>query len=326
MLAAWAAVVVLAARHILDAWGRIGPAAVPVTATAVATALLLAARGTDVLGWHGLLRGAGAGTPLHTSSRVYLTSELVRYLPGGVLHFAARYRYATRLGVTPTTVVATTTIDLALRLVTGLVVFALSIPLFPELPRGASALTVAAIPALLAGTHPRVLARLLAAAQRRLRHVETPLVLPYRTLLRASGWYLAGWLARGAVTWLVVRALVTVDGSAWIPLAGATGLSWVIGVITPVAPGGIGAREAAGVALLRPWLPLDLGLVVMLIVRLATTVAELVAAGLAVAVDRWATRATRADRAVRITEREPERAPVRPRRGAVAAPRERSPR
>jgi hypothetical protein len=285
LVVVWATVAVLASRLVIDAWSQLDASQVRFTVGGVALmgALLLIARGTDVAGWHRLLRGAGATTPLAATAQVYTTSELVRYLPGGVLHFAARYRYATRLGVTPGVVVATTAIDLALRLASGLAVFALSIPFWPDAPRSYSLLTAAALPVLIVGSHPRVLGSLIVRAERRLGKVEHPLVLPYSVLVRALGWYGIGWLSRGAVTWIIAYSITGTSPSTWVPIVGATGLSWVVGVLTPFAPGGLGTREAAGAALLHQYFPLETGLAIMIVVRLATTLTEFLAAGLVLA-------------------------------------------
>ena len=285
MVVIWVAVAILAVRLVADAWSQLDPSQLrfSIGGVALMVGLLLFARGTDVAGWHRLLRGAGADTPFAAAAQVYTTSELVRYLPGGVLHFAARYRYATKLGVTPAVVVATTAIDLALRLASGLAVFALSIPFWPDAPRSYSLLTAIALPALLVGSHPRVLGTLIAKAERKLGKVEHPLVLPYAVLVRALVWYTLGWFARGAVTWIIAWSIIGAAPSTWVPILGATGLSWVVGVLTPFAPGGLGTREAAGAALLRQYFPLETGLAIMIVVRLATTLTEFLSAGLVVA-------------------------------------------
>jgi hypothetical protein len=281
-LAFWAVVLGLAGRVSLETWTRLDPDEIHITLPGLlgVGGLLLVARATDVVGWHRLLWGAGARPRLGATARVYTTAELVRYLPGGVLHFAARYRYSARLGVNATTMVATTAIDLALRLASGLALFALSLPWWPDLPRAYLGLTVVALPALVAGSHPRVLGAAIARAQRRLGRVDDPLVLPYGVLVGAGAINALGWLARGLATWLIAGALADLSGAALPPFVGLTGLSWAVGVLTPISPGGLGAREVAGTALLAPYVPAGVGLVVMLVVRLATMATEFLTAGL----------------------------------------------
>jgi uncharacterized membrane protein YbhN (UPF0104 family) len=58
--------------------------------------------------------------------------------------------------------------------------------------------------------------------------------------------YVPAWLAIGAATWSVARAL---DPHAEIwPVAAAAVLSWVVGFVLIPVPGGVGVREAAFVA------------------------------------------------------------------------------
>jgi hypothetical protein len=288
VLSLWALILYLASGLVRQSLHRLDSGYVHLTVAAVVAwgGLLLVARGTDVVGWHVLVRSMGAEAGLTETARVYTTSELVRYLPGGVLHFAARYKFAGRLGVSPRAVVATTAVDLALRLATGLALFAVSLPFWPHVPAAYVVLTVLALPALLAASHPRVLARAIGLAERVLGKVHDPIEVPYRAVATATAWYVLGWLVRGVVTVMVARTMLDLPASAFLPVVGATGLSWAVGVLVPLAPGGLGAREAAGTALLRQYLPASAGLAVMLLVRLATMATEFLAAGIAVLLAR----------------------------------------
>lgn len=239
--------------------------------------LLTAARAGDVGGWYALLRGTGLRGRFGETARVYTISELVRYLPGGVLHFAARYRFATAAGVRAEAVVSSTVADIVLRLGCGVALFVATLPWWPGLPGAWAAAALLALPLAAVAASPAVLHRTLGAAGRRLgRGVELP-VLGYRCLAWASGAYLAGWALRGLVTWLMARDLLAVGAGTAAVMVGVTGIAWVVGVLVPFAPGGLGVREAVGVALLAPFVPADAGLMLMLLTRLGAMAAEGVA-------------------------------------------------
>lgn len=65
-------------------WPRTGPAAVAVACCTLAMAAL-------AFGWYALLRACGEPVGLVASLRAYAISQPAKYLPGNVLHFAARH-------------------------------------------------------------------------------------------------------------------------------------------------------------------------------------------------------------------------------------------
>ncbi len=254
----------------------------------LAIALTAVAAVTNVMGWHVLLKGAGARLPLSTSARVFSTAELVRFLPGGVLHLAARYRFAQRVGVGPEVVVTTTALDLGLRIIVGLLVFVVSVPAWPDLPGVALWLVVPALPLLMVAFHPRVLGWAVARAGRLIKGKAVFVRIPNRAVGAAAVWSAVGWLLRGAALFSVARSLVGAAPRLLLPVAGIAGLSWVAGVMTPVAPGGLGVREAVGAALLRGFMGLGPGIVVMLVARLQSIAVEVATAGIATGWDSLA--------------------------------------
>jgi hypothetical protein len=74
----------------------------------------------------------------------------------------------------------------------------------------------------------------------------------------------------------------------WI-LVGAFSLGWLLGLVVPGAPGGLGVFEATVLAVLTPRFPAAIVLGGVALYRLNSTLAELLAAGLAVLDERWNT-------------------------------------
>jgi len=254
----------------------------------VSTLLVLGARGTDILAWHALVRGTGARIPLHASARVFTTAELMRYLPGGMLHFAARYRLAARMGVRPEAVVATTALDLGLRIGAGLVLVAVAVPFWPNLPWEVVAVSTLAAAALVVTMRPRVLRWLARRVTRLVGSVPSALSLRPASVVAASGWALAGWAMRGGGFYLLGLSLLHVRARLVMPLAGIAALSWVVGVLVPFAGGGLGVREATGASLLGRLVGLAAGVVLMLAARVQSLVIELATMAAAVSWDRLA--------------------------------------
>jgi hypothetical protein len=232
------------------------------------------------LNWALLLRtmgGRAADVPLAAGANVWLSTMLSRYIPGNVWHILGRLAMAGRLGVGPTQILASATVEQLLTLMGALAVFGLSLPLW----RGAAPLwALLLVPAGLAALHPRILGAALGWAALRLR--RPGLAWPYRygqmlgLLLAFAGANLVAGLALGAI----VGGLTPV-GPADLPfLVGAAGLAWAIGYLSLLTPSGLGVREAALAALLAQTYPLPVAVVGSLAYRLALSLGEILAVGL----------------------------------------------
>ena len=277
---AWGIVGFFVAGAVLSSMSGIGDRGLNVApAELVASAaLVLVARGSDLAGWQCLLRGAGVRVGFAQAARIFATAELVRFLPGGALHLAARYRFSTSAGVSREQALTTMSFDLGLRMLMALALFALSLPLWPSAPGGAALCTLAAVPVVALLLRPRGLAAVARRLGRRrgLEFAAAPMA--GRSLLRAGGLVAASWLLRGGAAYLLVRGLSGLPLDAAAPVAGIVAASWLAGVLTPWAPGGLGAREGVGTALLHQLVALPVAALSMGILRLQSVAIELLTA------------------------------------------------
>ncbi|MDQ3990744.1 MAG: flippase-like domain-containing protein, partial [Actinomycetota bacterium] len=292
-VAVWALVAYFLARVLIDAAGAVREAQVAflLLPLLLSTVIDLVARAAWVLGWQTLLTGSAVRIPVHRSARIYASSELVRYLPGGVLHLAARYRMAAREGVPPNVIVTSTILDLGLRVVTGALLFLAIMPAWDSRPGRLPVVLAALIPAAIVALHPRTLALGIRLSRRVLGRGEaaTPDVR-HRALVGAAGWYAAGWLARGSAFYILATAITPTPMRLLLPFIGVYALSWVVGVLVIFAPSGLGVREAAGVALLRHLIGGPVAAVILVVSRLQSIVVEIVFAWIVLAWDRLRSR------------------------------------
>ena len=107
-------------------------------------------------------------------------------------------------------------------------------------------LLVLLVPLGLVFLHPAVLGPLVQLAGRVAKR-DVSLDLPrWGVMVGLVLRYLPAWLLIGSATWAVTRAL-SADVS-WVEICLATVLSWSAGFLVAPAPGGVGIREAAFVA------------------------------------------------------------------------------
>jgi uncharacterized membrane protein YbhN (UPF0104 family) len=95
-----------------------------------------------------------------------------------------------------------------------------------------------------------------------------------------------GWLLLGVQTWLLVADIHGGGFADFLPASAAFMLAWSVGFLTIFAPGGLGTRELAMTAALAPLMGQPQALVIAVMARLVSTVADLAWATLAFTLSR----------------------------------------
>ena len=259
--------------------------------TAHAIALLIMATGVTLLAhiwsgwvWHWVMQLLNAPVTVTWSVITYLKTNLAKYLPGNVWHFVGRIQVLRTLG-TPTGIAVTgVVLEPLLMAAAALALIVVSQP--SALLQGGILLVV------LIGIHPRVLnpilKRLTTAKlkQADLTAEEANLGLRYYPLKPLLGEVMFV-LGRGAGFLLAFSALEPVSlQDGWF-IIGNFSLAWLLGLVLPGAPGGLGVFEATALTLLTPQFSAATVLGAVALYRLVSTIAEALAAGLAVIDEQW---------------------------------------
>lgn len=178
--------------------------------------------------------------------RIYAASVWLKYLPGSVFQYLGRQAEAARLGIPHKTLAKSHGLEIALHVVASLAV-------------AAACLAWMANPA---GTAAATAAIMLACAAIR------------RPLTNALLHQLIAFAAFGAAAAIVGSQVLP---GAFDParFAALYLLAWLIGFLAPLAPGGLGVREAALLALTASHAPAAGVLAAMLVLRLASVAADL---------------------------------------------------
>lgn len=262
------------------------------------------------------LRRVGAAAPTGDTLLIWARSFLLRYEPSGAVGFAYRVTKRRRLGAsTPQILTATgyeqlaAVVGGAVAAVAGFSAAGVDPPLLAiALCAGALAAAVAVRPAFLGGW---VQGRLAA------RGIQTAPLLRGRTLALLIALNAAGWAATGLAAYTLVRGLGGAGELDAFLLLGAFALSWLLGVLVPLAPGGLGLRDGALVVSLSAAVGAGVATALAVALRLVSFAGELVAIG----VGELAGRALRRrDRRRAVVTRAPDRPRVAGTRVAAASP------
>jgi dolichol-phosphate mannosyltransferase len=226
------------------------------------------------------LRRIGAGGPASALAKVWARSFLLRYEPSGAIGFVYRVSARERVGASTAQVLTVTGYEQlavvvagAAAAVAGFLAAGVDPPVLAIVLFVAAAVAaVAARPRFVGGwLHDRL----------RARGIETAGPLRGRTLALMVALDAAGWIATGLGAWTLARALGATGGLDAFLLLGAFALSWLLGVLVPLAPGGLGLREGSLVVSLAAAIGAGPATALALALRLASFAGELVAIAVA---------------------------------------------
>ncbi|MBP0016260.1 MAG: flippase-like domain-containing protein [Cyanobacteria bacterium SBLK] len=225
--------------------------------------------------WGGILSFLAHPVPPRWSIRVYLITNIAKYIPGNIWHFYGRIRAAQEKAI-PVAIATVSILLEPLLMAASAIVWALFS--YPQFNPGWQILVLCGV---LIGVHPVFLNPALAVvaklkgkgkkmtaekSQLRVRHYPFfPLLGEFIFLGLRGGGFL-----------MVVLALYPLEFGQLPRLFGAFIIAWLLGMVVPGAPGGIGVFEGTAIALLQGEY-----IVAIALYRLIGTLAEAVGAAIA---------------------------------------------
>lgn len=220
------------------------------------------------LAWIALARGCGAAASKPTLARIFLVSQIGKYLPGNVGQFIGRAYLANRAGIRTETSALAMALEVAGVLVAGSTlagiasVFGLVNGESNFLPLLSGVMAVAALGGSLLLVRLRIgpIGRLIGPLVFALFGYLSVFVLLAGVNVALMGTLTSDW--SWTLVWRVSAALV---------------VSWLIGFLTPGAPAGLGLRELTFSALLLGAYPPEVPLLAAAGFRLTTMLGDVVA-------------------------------------------------
>ncbi|HEY9827718.1 MAG TPA: lysylphosphatidylglycerol synthase domain-containing protein [Stenomitos sp.] len=246
--------------------------------------------------WGWILQELGQPVSRIWAAQAYLKTNIAKYLPSNLLHLYGRAIAAKDQGVPLAIASLSVLLDTLLMAASGLILGLFSIP------RDWLPFTVFGIVCILIGLHPKLLGRLIRRLSAKLNlHTteDSSDGLRSRMVTRYPAGPLLGEVGfivlRGIGFVLTVAALTPISLSVVPILISIYSIGWVLGFITPGAPGGLGIFELTVSALLTqqelfhndPGFSVGIAISAVAIHRLISTLAEAIGAVLAWADERW---------------------------------------
>ena len=282
------AAVVLLGWAVIVEWDEVSEALRSLSLGAIIGAGLAAtiALGVNALSWREVMMSVGLEASVASALRVFLLSQVGKYVPGSVWPVLAQAEFARDHGVTRARAMTGSIVAMVVGVVTaaviGLIGVAITVP-----DAVATYWWIAPIAVVLvAMLTPPVLRRVVALAFRVTKRTEEPAHVSGRALAASAGWSVLMWLLLGVQAWLLLREIAPGPESTLILATGAFALAWLVGFLVVIAPAGAGAREAALVFLLGSVATGPQALSVALVSRFLMTAADAIGFGVGVAIGR----------------------------------------
>lgn len=239
--ARWGDVEAVRASTSVDAWGLLW-----------ASALVCCSYLVLILTWRATVRAWGESLDLRAGARIWLVSNLGRYVPGKVWQIGAMGVMAQEAGVSGVAAVGSALVVSLVHVIVGFAVVAVTgLPLLRALvPTGTPLVPVLVLAVIGTLATPWMLPWVAMAASRVTGRAIAIPRLPARAVWVAAAGSAAGWLLFGlAFHRLVIALLGHPTGDAGNAIAVFT-LSYLAGFLALIAPGGIGVREVVMAGLL----------------------------------------------------------------------------
>jgi len=221
--------------------------------------------------------------------QVYLKTNVAKYLPGNVWHFYGRISAVRGAGGSMGAASISVLLEPLLMAAAALAIALFSGSLGWINTASDSrmwGLQILGLVVVLLGVHPRVLNPIVQRLSRSKKvtdtgdfHIERYPLVPLLGEMGFLGFRGTGFL-------LTLLALGSISPNQILPLLSAFSFAWLLGLVVPGAPGGLGVFEATAIALLDQQLSAGLILTGVALFRLVSILAEISAAGLAILSER----------------------------------------
>lgn len=176
--------------------------------------------------------------------KLSFAANLGKYLPGGVWQVAGKVAMARQAGVDRHAALVATTVESAVSVTGGLLLFLTTTLLGAPFPVGVPKWPLYALMVgIFVALQPQIFARVVALGMKLLKIEGEPPHLKFRQIVALVLYYAAIWVIAGAGFWLFTRSLTSDPGANVFAYAGYYAAAAVGGLLVLFVPAGLGVRE-----------------------------------------------------------------------------------
>lgn len=226
--------------------------------------------------WRVVLNDVGDAVSPRIARRIFFSSQVAKYLPGGVWNFVAAAEVGRDYSISRRRSVCALVVSIMISILTGTLLAGLAVLMGTDQVHEQYGWVVILIPFAFVVLCPPVLNRIVNVSLKLLRRPPLESEMSWGGTGRSALWALAAWLLIGLQLWLILTSLGTdANASTFFLATGGYSLGWIAGFLVFFVPAGAGVREVALGAVLSTVATQGVVVVVVLLTRLFTTLADI---------------------------------------------------
>jgi len=230
------------------------------------------------LGWHQLMRYLGIRNLRRIQAiKIRTVSDLGRFLPGKIWLILGRVYLCKKKGICEAKTTLSTFLEIAINIVAALIVFLIALPYIPGVP-SYTFYGLVFIPVFLIGLHPKIFKPVFEWGLKLLNKPYDDLEITYVQILYLLLLFTLFWFFAGISLFFLTFSIYPISINLFLPLIGIFCISWVLGFLFFISPGGLGIREGILAILFALVLPTPIALILAIFTRIWMLGGELITA------------------------------------------------
>jgi hypothetical protein len=233
------------------------------------------------IGWIYTIKKLKQDLSIKKGLSIFFKAQISRYIPGTIWSYIGRVYLSKKENIPKTITSISLVLEAIFLLSTSAIISFLALFSYlksNEISNYPLYFIIAAIPLIL--LHPTILNFLINKLLKLLKKQETNIKIRYLDLLKIFSIYILRGILLGMGFVIFTNSIYPINIANWPLLFGASLLSWVIGYLFVIAPGGMGVKEAVIAFLLKPIMPIGISIIIALGSRILLILGEITAFGL----------------------------------------------
>ena len=225
--------------------------------------------------WKIIIKNLGYEISIKKAIKIRSISEIGRYTPGKIWHFLGRAYFSKKVGIPKTTTLTSLVIETLSMMASAIAIFLLFSPGIVKMNAPAVLLILLACLIILRSEKFNNLINKILIKKGKLKG-KININIPWTSLIIILILYGISWIIIGTSLLLTIKSIFPeIRYFSILNISGIFAVSWVIGYISFLTPGGIGVREGTMTILLASQFPQPIAILVPIIFRILTVISEL---------------------------------------------------
>ncbi|MCK4453257.1 flippase-like domain-containing protein [candidate division WOR-3 bacterium] len=229
-----------------------------------------------IFSWKAIMGKLNVTVDFFKSFWMIATSQIAKYLPGGVWFAVGRIYLAKKEKMVGYHTAVSVILETCLIMISGIIIILILFIVKRFDYTFNIIFIIALLLLLLLLLHPKVLSLLVNIFLKTLKKGKIRIDITYWQIIKLSIYFFGFWIAQIIGFYFLINAIYPIAISKIFSLAAVYTLSWMTGFVVIFAPGGLGVREGMMTLLLLPILPAPLAIAISFIARIWITLFEIV--------------------------------------------------